>query len=279
MAASLTVFNTRKHKTIPLQALLGLDIPDKPLDIKRNKFFFASPIIEQRLSILNHMVGGSNPVIVVTGDRGSGKTTLMNQFIAQAGRRWQVGRMHFRAGNSVLEKRVENLNHRMVALCRKDSRPCVIVDDAQQLSEKELKLLLRTAFPTDRERRIQNVVLFAEPGIRQYFYTIAGFLPPKTAIDKIEITPLTEKQTAAYLSHRVMTAGFLRKLPFSQEQIRTIYETSKGLPGWINGEAFLQLRRLCAGGRRDDTLDMKPWYLPSMPRFKIFDTLQALARN
>lgn len=279
MVATLTVVNARKRKDVPLPALLGLDNVAEPGHKKRNKFFFESPLIAQRLSILTHMVGGSSPVIVVIGERGSGKTTLMNQFIAQARKKWQVGRIHLKAGKAEAIDHCSNLNNRVVFLSRKDYRPSIIVDDAHQLTPSELKLLLRTAFPADGERRLQSIVLFAEPELREQFVTIAKFLPPKGVMDKIFMTPLTEKQTADYLAHRVMTAGFLKKVPFTAEQIRTIHETSKGLPGWINGEAFLQLRRLCAEGRREEALELKPWYLPQLPRFKIFDTLQALARN
>ncbi len=201
-------------------------------------------MIAQRLALLNNMVGGSSLVIVVVGERGSGKTTLMNQFIRDAGHQWRVGRIKLKARRKGSVRLWRNLNNRMVFLSQKDGPPSVIIDDAQQLSAAELKLLLQFAVTDEGERRIQSIVLLAEPEIRERFAEMAGWLPPKSVIDKIYMTPLTEKQTAAYLQHRLKAAGFLRSNTFSEAQIRSIYKHSGGLPGWINGEAFLLLKKM-----------------------------------
>ena len=80
--------------------------------------------------------------------------------------------------------------------------------------------------------------------MRERFAQMAHWMPAKAVIDKIHMTPLTEKQTAEYLQHRLRAAGYLRGNPFSPAHVREIYERSGGLPGWINGEAYLLLKRL-----------------------------------
>ncbi|MBT8340955.1 MAG: AAA family ATPase [Desulfatitalea sp.] len=277
MITSLNLRSTLKPNEVTLPALLGLDGAPTKHD-QKDRFFFASPLTFQRLSILNNMVGGRSPVIVVMGERGSGKTTLMNQFVAQTGKRWQVCRIHLKNRKNSAISQWHNLENRMVLLSRKEKRPSVIVDDAHQLTTAELKLLLRTAFPAAGPRRLQSIVLVAEPCMRRHFVTIAGCLPPKAVIDKIFMTPLTEKQTADYLTHRVMTAGFLKRLPFTTEQIRTIHAISRGLPGWINDEAFILLKRLCDAEERAIILPFRSWRRAARSRFRFFNPLQALAR-
>lgn len=237
-----------KSPHIPLPALLGLN-EQAPGPKQPNKYFFASPLISQRLAMLRSMVGSRSMVIVVVGERGSGKTTLMNQFITDARNRWHEGRIRLKPRRGVPSGLWRNLNNRMVFLSKKDSPPSVIIDDAHQLSPDELKLLLQSAWTTDGTRRLQSIVLFAEPPMRSRFAEIAHWLPPKSVIDKIFMTPLTEKQTAEYLQHRFKAAGFLRKIPFSPEQIKSIYRQSGGLPGWINGEAFMVLKKTYTGRR------------------------------
>ena len=116
---------------------------------------------------------------------------------------------------------------------------------------------LLESLPAKDARKLKSVVLFAEPQIRERFADMVRFLPPNAVIDKFSMAPLTEKQTADYLQHRFKTAGFLTKIPFSSEQIRKIHRTSGGLPGWINGETYMVMRRLF-GGHRCSKLSANP---------------------
>lgn len=235
----------RSRVTVP--SILGLD-QNPPGPNRLNRFFYKSPLIAQRLALLKNMVGGSSLVIAVVGERGSGKTTLMNQFITDTGRHWRVGRIKLRARREASAGSWHNLNNRMVFLSTKAGPPSVIIDDAHQLSKAEMKLLLQYAVTGEGVRRIQSIVLLCEPQIRECFAEMTRWLPPKSVIDKIHMTPLTEKQTAAYIQHRLKAAGILRNNPFTEDQIRKIHRQSGGLPGWINGEAFVLLRKI--GKRR-----------------------------
>lgn len=238
-----TTTGTASKALLPLPAILGLDQAPPGPD-RCNRFFFRSPLIDQRLALLKNMVGGSSLLIVLVGERGSGKTTLMHQFIAGAGDKWQIGRIKLKRRGKSSRELWHNLNDRMVFFSRRSGPPSVMIDDAHQLSPTELKLLLQHAVTDQGQRRIQNIVLLAEPQMRERFAELAGWLPAKSVIDKIFMTPFTEKQTAAYLEHRVRAAGVLRNNPFTASHVREIYKQSGGLPGWINGEAFLLLKKI-----------------------------------
>lgn len=234
---------TIKRLSVPLPAILGLD-QACPGPKESNRFFFQSPLIKQHLSILNNMVKGRSLVIVVIGERGSGKTTLMNEFISSAANDWQACRIKLSSGNKDPHGLWRNLTNRVVYRTQKNNPPSIIIDDAHQLSAKELKKLLQSAFRHDKQPKFKSIVLFAEPDMRKRFAEIARWLPPKSVIDKIHMTPLTEKQTADYLQHRLRVAGIIRNNPFSGDQVRKIYKLSGGLPGWINGEALTLLKKM-----------------------------------
>ena len=232
-----------KHAVAPLPAILGLDqMP--PEQQNRNQVFFKSPIISQRLSILKNMVGGPSLVITVIGERGSGKTTLMNEFIANTSRTWQACRIKMRCRRPGAGENWHILRNRTVYRSQKNSPPSIIIDEAHQLSPWELKWLLRWAFPKKGHRKVQSIVLVAEPQIRECFAEISHWLPPKSVIDKIYMSPLTRKQTGDYLKHRLRTAGLIGEIPFTEDQVSKIYEVSGGLPGWINAEAFMLLEKM-----------------------------------
>jgi type II secretory pathway predicted ATPase ExeA len=244
-----TKAQTIQKQAVSLPAIFGLDRLGPPPNGSRS-FFFRSPLIQQRLSILNQMVGSRSMLMVVVGERGSGKTTLMHEFISMAGHRWQACRFKLKSRKDDAQRLWQNLNNRDVYRTVGENPPSLIIDDAHQLSPSELKKLLRSAFSNPEQRKFQSLVLFSEPGIRERFADISRWLPPKSVIDKIYMTPLNEKQTADYLKHRLRASGLVLQNPFTADQIRHIHRRSGGLPGRINGEAFLLLKALSQSQHR-----------------------------
>jgi DamX protein len=246
MATLSAALGALKRPPIPLPALLGLHAATGQTT-RQEPFFFSSPLTSQRLALLKNIARRSSQVVVIIGERGSGKTTMLRQLIASADRSWQPVRLR-------LKSRRGGIGFGMgscwpVWISRDAHPPAVIVDDAHRLSRLALKLLLKSALDPQGHSKVSTLILFAEPEIRAWFNDMARWLPHKAVIDKLYMSPLTEKQTDAYLRHRFKIAGFLPRHPFSPSQIRAIFQVSRGLPGWINGEAFMLLKRLYAGKR------------------------------
>jgi type II secretory pathway predicted ATPase ExeA len=239
------ISNTHTHNPshLPLQAILGLDQqPARPM--QHDKFFFASPLISQRLAVLHRLIGSRSPIILIIGERGSGKTTLMNRLIHDGRKPWKVCRIRLKPKGNAEMTQCQNLDNRLVFLTKKEGARSVIIDDAHQLNQHELQVLIQSSFSSDRSgsNKFQSIVLFAEPQIRRRLADIAGWLPSNSVIEKIHITPLTEEQTADYLRHRVKIAGLSERDLFSIDQIHLIYKQSGGLPGWINQKACMLLQ-------------------------------------
>jgi type II secretory pathway predicted ATPase ExeA len=239
------ISNTHTHNPphLPLQAMLGLDQqPARPM--QRDKFFYASPLISQRLAVLHRLIGSRSPVIAAIGERGSGKTTLMNRLIHDGRNPWTVCRIRLKPKGNAEMTPCQNLDNRLVFLTNKEGARSVIIDDAHQLNPHELQVLIQSSISGDsrRSNNFNTIVLFAEPQIRRRLTDIAGWLPSNSAIEKIHITPLTEEQTADYLRHRVKIAGLPERDLFSIDQIHLIYKQSGGLPGWINQKACMLLQ-------------------------------------
>ena len=248
--------------TVPLPALMGLNaMPAGPR--RKDKFFFTSPMLTRRLAMLKHSVNGHSPVVVVVGERGSGKSTLIRRFVADTANRWQACRIRLRTRNRSGDAMWRNLDNRLVFISKRNSLPTVIIDDAHQLTTGELKLLLGLACSAPERRRIQCLILFAEPAMRGRLAEIARRLPPRTTIDKIFMAPLTEKQTEQYLAQRIKAAGVLKKNPFSKSHIRKIFHESGGLPGWINGSAFRVLKKIYRG-KSHFKQPIVPWLLANL---------------
>jgi type II secretory pathway predicted ATPase ExeA len=253
---------------VPLLSLLGLDQRTSQ-SCTSDRYYFAWPLLSQKLSILKNLAGRSR-FVVVMGEHGCGKTTMLHRLIADGRHEWRAGRIRIKLPGDKPIRRYERLNHRLVFLSRKADLPSLAIDDAHQLSPTELRLLIQRAFASDSHFRLQGIVLFSDPSIRRHFGDIGRWLPPKNVMDRIDIPQLSEKQTIEYLAHRFKQAGILSKPPFSRSQLRAIYQQSCGLPGRINLAAFATLKAMCRGGHHfpkpllrmsipDGWRQLKPW--------------------
>jgi general secretion pathway protein A len=227
----------------PLAALFGLT-GDPKAPGETSRYFFESPLIAQQLTILRKMTENSGSITLVMGERGSGKSTLIQRLVSSMPGKWRAGRLKVTPRGGISKDRWKNLHNRMVFMAGRNGPRSIILDDAHQLTKSELRMLMRCVFANGKNRKFRNIVLFAEPALRASLRKITHGLPTESAIDKIHISPFTEQQTADYLKHRIQTAGRLDRLPFSKKQIKAIYSLSGGLPGWINGEAFMLLKRM-----------------------------------
>lgn len=228
--------------------LLGLDNQNAQ-DSALNRFLYLSPRFSQKLSTLKNMIC-RNAFLVVMGESGSGKTTMMHQVMADDPEAWQAGRIRFKLTGNETRNRSPEVRNRLVYLNSQGQWPSLMVDDAHQMHPQELQALISRVSAKNALQRLQGIVLFAEPSIRKRFNDIAKWLPSRTAIDKMNLMPLTERETLDYLSHRFKQAGVLRTHPFNREQLHTICELSGGLPGKINEQALAMLNGMSEDGHQ-----------------------------
>ena len=125
----------------------------------------------------------------------------------------------------------------------------LVMDDAHRLNRSEMKQVLASAWSKTRQRKLAGIVLFCEPRLRASLADLSSYLPAASVINRLYLPTLSRQHTEAYLNYRIRSAGCLGSLPFSDSQLDEIHRASKGLPGWINGEAFMMYRRIQAAER------------------------------
>ena len=65
-----------------------------------NDFFCADSSLAQRLDMLQHLTVFGKQILLLVGERGIGKTTLLNQHLLRAGPNWRVCRIMWRVWRS-----------------------------------------------------------------------------------------------------------------------------------------------------------------------------------
>ncbi len=239
------------------------------------RFVFLS---ERHRDALAHLLfgigqGGGGGFVQLTGEVGTGKTTLSRLLLEQLPENTRVAlvlnprltpielleticeELHLDlAGNIPIDRSgsakalVDMLNAYLLDAYAKGLRVVLIIDEAQNLSLDALEQVrLLTNLETDTQKLLQIILLgqpelramLARPDMRQLSQRITA---------RFHLTPLDADETAAYLRHRYRIAGG-QHLPFTPGAIKRIHMHAGGVPRLIN---VIAERALLGGYARDD---------------------------
>ena len=232
-------------------------------------FLYESDQHREALARLEYSVD-EKELALLTGDIGSGKTTLSRALIDRIGEARPVVLLinprltpmqllrsiakgleleppRFR--NDVLDQ----LHTKLYELYEQKREPVLIIDEAQLIPSKatfdEIRLL--TNFQLD-DQNLLSVVLVGQPELDARLER-AAYAPLRQRIGmRYSLGPLSLQETCRYIEHRIRVAGGERN-PFSMAAMTEIHERSNGIPRLINTLCTTAL--LDAFGEDAETID------------------------
>ena len=219
--------------------------------------------------------GGGGGFVQLTGEVGTGKTTLSRLLLEQLPDDTRVALVlnprqaplellrtvceelgiEVAPGDRDSSKTlVDALNAYLLRAHADGLRVVLIVDEAQDLSVEALEQVrLLTNLETDTQKLLQVLLLgqpelrdlLARPDLRQLAQRITA---------RFHLTPLAAGETAEYLRHRYRVAGGTR-FPFTPGAVRRIHAHAGGVPRLVN---VIAERALLAGYAHDlPTIDAR----------------------
>lgn len=232
----------------------GLD--EAPFSITPDPaFVFLSPRHRDALAHLMYGIGqgGSGGFVQLTGEVGTGKTTLCRCLLEQVPEGTHIAlllnplvsprellaaiseELGIDVSDSIDSTRllVDGLNHYLLAAHARGERVVVVIDEAQNLSIEALEQVrLLTNLETSKEKLLQ-VVLLGQPELRELLQrrTLRQLAQRITA--RYHLSPLGPKDTHLYIRHRMQVAGAQRN-PFKRSAMNALYQRSQGIPRLIN---------------------------------------------
>ncbi len=210
-------------------------------------FYYEYEALENTSAMLNRLVDGDEIIILVIGETGSGKTSLLKRFLTASIAGWKTGRIRIQP-----EARSESEQQDLFSEEEIDNFPAyflqdikdsiIIIDDAHKLGTTQLSYVLKNSQLSTNGANVKRFILFGEPRLVDSVNKLTESLSSETAISKIFIPPMTREQTTGYLNYRLAVAGYIGRRLFSVSTIKRIHRLSGGLPGRINSMEDQQLK-------------------------------------
>jgi len=217
------------------------------------KYLFLTRQMQEALASLTYGIQNRKGFILLTGEVGTGKTTLLNKLLD-----WLHGQRVSTAFifNSQLdvnhlfdfimadfeipcETREKSqvllrLNHWLLERYRAGETAVLIVDEAQNLSLQVLEeIRLLTNLETSTEKLLQ-IVLTGQPELEEKLKLPQLRQLRQRITLRSSTAPLTLEETFGYIAERLRIAGANGEPIFSKEAIQTVHLYSHGIPRVVN---------------------------------------------
>jgi len=228
---------------------------EKPFSITPDpRYLYLS---ERHAEALAHLVYGINEAggfIQLTGEVGTGKTTVVRSLLAQAPKHAEIalilnprmtpaefllaiceelGLAVAPGSESSLKDLVDLLSRHLLRAHSEGKRVVLVVDEAQNLSAEVLEQVrLLTNLETETQKLLQ-IILIGQPELRELLGRVDLRQLAQRITGRYHLDPLSGEEAAAYVRHRLRVAGATREV-FSGGALREIQRLSGGVPRLIN---------------------------------------------
>ena len=229
-------------------------------------FLYLSPQHSTALTLLEYGLDAQASFALLTGDIGSGKTTLVRHLVRQVGAEAAVALISnthggFRSVHPWVAQALavvpaddsdvavyEAIVDCFVREYARGRRTLLIIDEAQNLSPSLLEELRLLSNVNSEKDLVLQVLLVGQPELRQTLLRAElRQLAQRVSVD-FHLRPLAPPDTTAYIRHRLATAGVVREL-FDAESVGLIHAQTQGVPRLINQLCDIALVYGYADGR------------------------------
>jgi len=225
----------------------------KPFDLLPNpKFLYLSKGHRKALSYLQYGVQEQAGFTLLTGEVGSGKTTLVRDIINNISNDVTLS-MVFNTrvnGHQLIAminadfglqtegkdkvQLITELNEFLLDECSGRRRPIIIIDEAQNLSAEGLEeIRLLSNLEADNFKMVQ-IILVGQPELKQIIAKPSLLQLRQRISISCHLNPLNREESEEYIYHRLATVGSRDCVTFLDGVFDVIFRFSGGIPRLIN---------------------------------------------
>lgn len=218
------------------------------------RYLYMSEMHQEALAHLNYGASSDGCIILLTGDVGTGKTTICRCFLERLDQDTDVAviinpkltvdellaticeELQISTVNPkpTTKNYIDSLNIYLLQAHAEGRQTVLVIDEAQNLDLEVLEMLrLLTNFETNKQKLLKIFLLgqsemstiLSRPDLAQINQRITS---------RFHLKGLQQDDVEAYINHRIVIAGGGRARLFSRNVIKHIYEITQGVPRLIN---------------------------------------------
>jgi type II secretory pathway predicted ATPase ExeA len=237
-------------------------------------FFYTNSLYREAFATLRYGIEAKKGFVVITGEVGTGKTTLLRILMHNLGATihsvfifnthlsfTELLRLILRDLGLAKQREdrftmIQELNDYLIEQLKKDHIVSVLIDEAQNLSDETLEgLRLLSNLETNKEKLLQIVLMgqpelerkLDQPGLRQ--------LKQRVAL-RCRLASLKDTEVGRYIDFRLQAAGYEGEGLFHPDAVEQIAFYSRGIPRLINIICDNALLVAYAGSKRKVAAEM-----------------------
>lgn len=226
---------------------------EKPFKLVPNpEYFFLSKSHEEALAHLNYAISQGDGFVQITGEVGTGKTTLCRAFLESLDRNTRAAyifnpklspkqllmtildEFDIRSGRETTKELIDGLNSFLMHNKTRGNKVILLVDEAQNLSKNVLEQLrLLSNLETNKDKLIQ-IILVGQPELGAMLESHDLRQIGQRITLNYHLTPLKFNETKEYIQYRINIAAQRKGIKFDRSAYYQIFKYSKGIPRLIN---------------------------------------------
>lgn len=228
-------------------------LKEKPFHITPDpRFLFLSKKHREAIDLLLFGISERKGFILLTGEVGTGKTTLCRALLEKLNERTDSALIlnpvlsdfellktitqdfGLCADSDTVKGHIDKLNGFLLKKASEGGNAVVIIDEAQNLTAGALEMIrLLSNLETEREKLLQ-IVLVGQPELKVKLSSTELRQLNQRVIIRYHLEALDAVETGAYIENRLTVAGGKGCVDFTPDALKAVFLNSSGIPRQIN---------------------------------------------
>lgn len=229
-------------------------LKEKPFSIAPDpQYLFMSDRHREALAHLTYGLGDAGGFVLLTGEVGTGKTTVSRCLMERLPENTQAAfilnptlssqellatlcdelKIRYRKTGATLKTLTDKIQDKLLKNHKENTNTLLIIDEAQHLQPEVLEQLrLLTNLETNTKKLLQ-VILIGQPELQVLLKRRDLRQLAQRITARYHLLPLNQQEVTQYIKHRLSIAEGVRAL-FSKQAMNTIHRICEGIPRLIN---------------------------------------------